>query len=94
MTEKTSKNVGLVSNILGSATAGLIGRSVCHPIDTAKSRLQSLEYSNYKTTYSILRDTFREEGLRGWFRGYGAVTFGGIPGVCIYLTVYEVLRPN
>lgn len=78
-------------NTLGSTTAGFIGRTICHPIDTLKSRLQSLEYSSYNSISQILKSTFHEEGWKGLYRGYGIVTFGGIPGVCIYLTSYEVV---
>ena len=64
---------------LGSATAGLVARVICHPIDTVKSRLQAGQ------------SAFRaQEGIRALFRGLGAVVVGGVPGVCIYMTSYEV----
>ena len=64
---------------LGSATAGLVARVICHPIDTVKSRLQAGQ------------SAFRaQEGIRTLFRGLGAVVVGGVPGVCIYMTSYEV----
>jgi hypothetical protein len=31
---------GLTSTMLGSATAGVVARVFCHPLDTCKSRLQ------------------------------------------------------
>lgn len=65
--------------ILGSATAGLIARVICHPIDTIKSRLQAGQ--------SALRSL---EGIGALYRGIGAVLIGGVPGVCIYMTSYEV----
>eukprot|EP01035_Chromulina_nebulosa_P018562 gene18562-24285_t len=80
------------ANLLGSSTAGFIGRLICHPIDTAKSRLQSIEFSSYNNTYAILRSTFKEEGFSGLYRGFGIVSVGGIPGTCIYLTVYDTSK--
>ena len=65
--------------ILGSASAGLISRVVCHPIDTIKSRLQAGQ--------SAFRSV---EGIGALYRGIGAVVVGGVPGVCIYMTTYEV----
>ena len=65
--------------ILGSASAGLIARVICHPMDTIKSRLQAGQ------------PAFRSlEGIGALYRGLGAVICGGVPGVCIYMTSYEV----
>ena len=67
--------------LLGSATAGLVARVICHPIDTVKSRLQAGQ------------SAFRSlEGIGALYRGLGAVVVGGVPGVCIYMTSYEVMR--
>jgi solute carrier family 25 citrate transporter 1 len=66
--------------VLGSATAGLISRVLCHPIDTIKSRLQAGQ--------PAFRST---ESFRALYRGVGAVVLGGVPGVCIYMTSYEVI---
>lgn len=66
--------------LLGSATAGLVARVICHPIDTVKSRLQAGQ------------SAFRSlEGIGALYRGLGAVVVGGVPGVCIYMTSYEVM---
>lgn len=34
----------------------------------------------------------REEGVRGLYRGFGAVIVGGTPGTCLYLTTYEAAK--
>ena len=79
----------LLSSLLGSATAGMVARFICHPIDTIKSKLQSgkVEYNSF---FSTVNTTFRKEGFRGFFKGVSAVMVGGIPGVSIYLTSYDV----
>ena len=65
--------------IFGSASAGLIARVICHPMDTIKSKLQAGQ------------SAFRSiEGIGALYRGIGAVVCGGVPGVCIYMTSYEV----
>ena len=70
----------LYPTVLGSATAGLVARLICHPIDTVKSRLQAGQ------------SAFRSlEGIGALYRGLGAVVVGGVPGVCIYMTSYEVM---
>jgi hypothetical protein len=92
---KIPVDTSFVVNVLGSSTAGLISRFLCHPIDTIKSRKQSgikLYTEANASTASMLLSTLRNEGLSGIYRGFGAVAIGGTPGVCLYLTSYEVCR--
>ena len=77
--ELTWRMTDYYPTILGSASAGLIARVICHPMDTIKSRLQAGQ------------SAFRSlEGIGALYRGIGAVICGGVPGVCIYMTSYEV----
>lgn len=87
----------LLQSMLGSATAGIISRIFTHPLDTAKARLQAQQIKSIKTqsvqTYhgpiDVLRKTARAEGMRGLYRGFGAIFVGGTPGTVIYLSGYE-----
>ena len=82
-----------VSDLLGGATAGLVGKFFFHPIDTAKSRIQATGGSTqYRGTLNTISMTYRESGMRGLYRGIGAVLAGGVPAVCIYLTSYEYFK--
>jgi hypothetical protein len=78
-----------VVNTLSSASAGLIGRFICHPIDTLKAKLQ---VTDTRTLRDVMSSTWRTEGLSGFYRGLGAVLIGGVPGVCVYLTTYEFCK--
>ncbi|CAE7490892.1 PSD3 [Symbiodinium sp. CCMP2456] len=71
----------LVHTLVGSALSGLISRLPCHPLDTIKSRLQSATGSEYRSTLHCCRRTFAEEGIRGFYRGFGIVATLGTPGV-------------
>ena len=71
---------------LASATAGLIGRFVCHPIDTCKAKLQVTDKPLFR---NIVSSTWKKEGLAGFYKGVGAVLVGGVPGVCVYITTYN-----
>jgi solute carrier family 25 phosphate transporter 23/24/25/41 len=82
----------VASELVGSALAGLLSRTIFHPIDTLKSKLQS-KNPQYTTIHSTVKSTFRNQGLYGFYRGLGAVLVGGIPGVSLYLTTYEVSCP-
>ena len=81
----------VIVDLLASSTAGLIARFICHPIDTIKSKLQSGKIE-YKSFYSTISKTFKVDGIRGYYRGIGAVLVGGIPGVSLYLTAYEQFK--
>ncbi|CAM9558423.1 unnamed protein product [Chrysoparadoxa australica] len=81
-----------ISEGLASSSAGLLGRICLHPLDTAKARLQSPNGGEFKNTLHVLRVAMTEEGVKGLYRGFGAVALGGTPGTCIYLTTYEALK--
>lgn len=81
-----------VCSLLGSATAGLISRTICHPMDTIKAKLQSAEGFILKGFTDTIVKTIREEGVGGLYRGLGAVVVGGVPGVCVYLTTYDACK--
>ncbi|CAM9150188.1 unnamed protein product, partial [Phaeothamnion confervicola] len=89
----------LLDTCLGSSAAGIVARVFCHPLDTAKAmkilphaRLQIKGGSDFRGTMHVLRYTMAQEGIRGLYRGFGAVVVGGTPGTCLYLTTYDVSK--
>ena len=84
----TDKSNDFMLSIISSASAGTLARFVSHPMDTIKSRLQSGN-SLFQGTFDAFAKTYRSEGIRGLYRGFGVATFGGVPGVCVYLTSYD-----
>ena len=91
----------MIPNALGSAAAGIISRVMTHPLDTAKARLQNvykpgspLQSNPYKGPIDVLLRTVRTEGIKGLYRGFGAVLVGGTPGTMIYLCSYEIAKTN
>ena len=91
MATATESN-NIISNALGSAAAGIIGRIATHPLDTAKARLQSLSGASYRGSADVLIQTFRSEGIRGLYRGFPTVIAGGTPGTIIYLCGYDIFK--
>lgn len=75
---------------LASGSAGLVGRTLCHPMDTIKAKLQSVESPS--SFLQMARDTWRKEKIYGFYRGLGVVLVGGVPGVCLYLSSYEYCK--
>ena len=92
MASKEENTLSIISNSLGSATAGIVGRIVTHPLDTAKARLQSLSGPSYRGVSDVLFRTFRSEGWGGLYRGFGTVIIGGTPGTIIYLCGYDIFK--
>lgn len=90
--EGATQEPSLTHTVLGSAMSGFMSRLLCHPFDTVKARLQSTDAKRYRGLAHCLRLTLAEEGLRGLYRGFGAVAVGGTPAACLYLTSYELLK--
>ena len=83
-----------LSSLLASASAGVFARFPCHPLDTAKARLQAQQPSlgtnpRYRSVLQTLLKTFQIEGMRGLYRGFGITALGSAPATCLYLTSYD-----
>ena len=85
-------------NALASSVAGIVSRTVTHPLDTAKARLQapaapsSSALPLLRGPLHALQQTFLREGIRGLYRGYGTVIVGGTPGTMLYLCSYDLCK--
>mmetsp|Transcript_53480 Transcript_53480/g.98923 ORF Transcript_53480/g.98923 Transcript_53480/m.98923 type:complete len:316 (-) Transcript_53480:80-1027(-) len=82
----------IVHTALSSAVAGFIARIPCHPIDTVKARLQGFDGHRYKGMFDCVKLTLREEGILGFYRGFGAIASFGPPAACLYFTSYEAIK--
>lgn len=84
------------SSMLASASAGVLARFPCHPLDTCKARLQvqgvHIEDRPYRNLPDVLKRTIRSEGFGGLYRGFGVTAIGSAPAMCLYLTSYEVFK--
>ncbi|KAF1330308.1 hypothetical protein FI667_g5201, partial [Globisporangium splendens] len=78
----------------GSASAGMIGRIFCHPIDTVKARLQANTAAGQTMASHLQLRNFSLQHLRGLYRGLGVSMIGSAPATCLYLTSYEVSKDS
>jgi hypothetical protein len=85
-------NDSLLKNALSSSAASIIGRLFCHPLDTAKARLQAPGGHVFRGPWDALSQTARAEGIAGLYRGLGVVLLLGTPGTVMYLCSYDVVK--
>nr|XP_040219620.1 mitoferrin [Anopheles coluzzii]XP_040219621.1 mitoferrin [Anopheles coluzzii]XP_049463511.1 mitoferrin [Anopheles coluzzii]XP_049463512.1 mitoferrin [Anopheles coluzzii]XP_049463513.1 mitoferrin [Anopheles coluzzii]XP_049463514.1 mitoferrin [Anopheles coluzzii]XP_049463515.1 mitoferrin [Anopheles coluzzii]XP_049463516.1 mitoferrin [Anopheles coluzzii]XP_049463517.1 mitoferrin [Anopheles coluzzii]XP_049463518.1 mitoferrin [Anopheles coluzzii] len=72
------------------AIAGVMEHCVMYPLDSVKTRMQSLTHMQaHDTITSTLRDMIRHEGVMRPFRGVMAVVAGAGPAHALYFGAYE-----
>jgi solute carrier family 25 folate transporter 32 len=84
------------ASILGGISAGIISTIICAPLDVAKLRMQvqgALGIFRYTgSPLRIVRDIYKEEGVRGPYRGLlsGLITLPIFFG--LYWPIYESMK--
>lgn len=88
------KAESLLPTMLASASAGMIARIPCHPIDTCKAKIQVQRSGGeaYRNVFIALSNTFKHEGVRGLYKGFGTAFIGSAPAGCLYFTSYEASK--
>ncbi|XP_055627266.1 mitoferrin [Toxorhynchites rutilus septentrionalis] len=80
----------VATNMMAGAIAGVMEHCVMYPLDSVKTRMQSLTHvAMHDTIASTMRDMVRTEGLMRPFRGVGAVVAGAGPAHAFYFGAYE-----
>ena len=76
------------------AVAGVLGTSICFPIDTVKTRLQSQDVlkPRYFGPVDCFKKILHQEGPRGFYKGLPANLVGVIPEKAIKLAVNDLIR--
>jgi len=79
--------------MLAGASAGVVARLLCHPVDTIKAKLQvSTERGAHGSFTGLARKVYVTEGVPGLYRGIGVAFFGSAPAACLYFAGYEAMR--
>ncbi len=82
--------------MLAGATAGMAYNFVFYPADTIKSRMQTEETKHTGQARMTFMKTgtelWRQQGLRGFYRGCGITVFRAAPSSAIIFSIYEALR--
>lgn len=93
----TSSSLPIWQQMLAGATAGMSYNFIFYPADTIKSRMQtedvtSLTRGSKQTFWTVGKALWREQGLKGLYRGCGITVGRAAPGSAFIFAVYEGLR--
>ncbi|KAI9205694.1 mitochondrial carrier domain-containing protein [Polychytrium aggregatum] len=78
------------ANILFSSTAAITTRSLTHPLDTIKTRIQ---YSQHISSGAPgLASYLRSNANLSLYRGLGVSLIFSVPALTVYLTTYDALK--
>ncbi|KAJ5226617.1 uncharacterized protein N7469_006623 [Penicillium citrinum] len=88
----------IYQQMIAGATAGISYNFLFYPADTIKSRLQTEDISlrpagaQRQTFWSVSRALWRQQGLKGMYRGCGITCARSAPSSAFIFSVYEGLR--
>ncbi|ORX60317.1 mitochondrial carrier [Hesseltinella vesiculosa] len=86
-----------LKHAIAGAGAGVASSIVVVPLDVVKTRLQNQGKPKpgtvlYHGTLGTLSRIWKEEGIRGLYRGLGPTIFGYLPTWAIYFTTYDYCK--
>ncbi|KAI0081449.1 mitochondrial FAD carrier protein [Panus rudis PR-1116 ss-1] len=75
---------------LMSGASKLTALIITYPYQVVRSRIQNNATAHlYPTIPTCIKRTFKEEGIRGFYRGLGTNLVRVLPGTCVTFVVYE-----
>src|SRR3990167_4036542 len=84
-----------VRTLLAGYITGSVVRLAVHPIDTIKARMQVIQarvsfgQMSQHSFRKVLLDSFRADGIKGLYRGFGVTVLVGGPATGLYFYTYE-----
>ncbi|KAH0355854.1 hypothetical protein KCU83_g1544, partial [Aureobasidium melanogenum] len=76
--------------LLLSAISKMFAGSVTYPYQVVRARLQTYDAdSRYKGVRDVVKQVFRKEGLKGFYKGLGPNIVRVLPSTCVTFLVYE-----
>ena len=93
----TSSSLPIWQQMLAGATAGMSYNFMFYPADTIKSRMQTVDVTSLtrgskQTFWTVGQALWREQGLKGLYRGCGITVGRAAPSSAFIFAVYEGLR--
>ncbi|KAL3649166.1 hypothetical protein CASFOL_005569 [Castilleja foliolosa] len=82
--------------MIGGSIAGMVEHMSMFPVDTIKTQMQALGSCPLKsaTVSQALQSILKRDGIRGLYRGIGAMGLGAGPAHAAYFSVYELCKES
>eukprot|EP00877_Chromochloris_zofingiensis_P005196 jgi/Chrzof1/14678/Cz09g11230.t1 len=80
-----------VGNLTLGAISGTFAATACYPLDTIRRRMQ-MKGKMYHNQLDAFATIWRQEGLRGFYRGWAANTIKVVPQNSIRFVAYEFIK--
>lgn len=92
--EALPDNSPLVSQLIAGAFAGIMEHTIMYPIDSIKTRMQTLKISSNDGIISSFNKISAKEGTFALWRGVSSVILGAGPAHAIYYMVFESTKTS
>jgi hypothetical protein len=90
VTDDGARNLTTVEAFVGGMTAGIFSTLGNHPFDVLKTRLQGIHADEqYYSTWDCVWQTFRTEGIPGFYKGLVPRLMRVVPGQGIIFMSFE-----
>ncbi|XP_065103741.1 mitoferrin-1 [Paramisgurnus dabryanus] len=93
--ESLPAHASLYTHMTAGAVAGVLEHTVMYPVDSVKTRMQSLQpdpKAQYRSVYGALKRIVQTEGLLRPFRGLNITVLGAGPAHALYFACYEQIK--
>jgi len=71
-----------------AALSKLFAATATYPYQVVRARLQD-QYRDYAGVLDVIRQTWRYEGLRGFYKGLSPYMIHVTPNICLVFLIYE-----
>ncbi|KAL9823500.1 mitoferrin-1 isoform 1-T1 [Geothlypis trichas] len=95
--ESLPSGVALGTHMVAGAVAGIMEHTVMYPVDSVKTRMQSLQpdpKAQYRGVFQALRRMARTEGFWRPLRGIDVTMLGAGPAHALYFACYENMKKS
>ncbi|XP_053856540.1 mitoferrin-1 isoform X2 [Vidua macroura] len=95
--ESLPSGVALGTHMVAGAVAGIMEHTVMYPVDSVKTRMQSLQPdpgAQYRSVYEALKKMVLTEGFWRPLRGINVTMLGAGPAHALYFACYEKMKKS
>jgi solute carrier family 25 phosphate transporter 23/24/25/41 len=87
---------GVLWQLINGAVSGLLAQTFTYPGDTVRRRMQNNGAGGAPRTYTnsihCTKEIFKNEGMRGFFKGAWTNTVRAVPGAAVQFAAYEAFK--